>query len=175
MHRRKFFVVSNSCGIDLRNHIDLRAGTAGVTRYVAEHPLDAAKKAGRMIVREADRRGRTVRGDVVYLELAEIRKSTASREEPLSKSGVSDIIEKFRNHTIDQESPLLHKEVACYRFERKPIPEPRQIARVFKGVSYSASYDYTICAVSSDECAVAASLLLLRSSGGQRQAAEPCC
>ena len=166
MHRRKFFVVSNSCGIDLRNHIDLSAGTAGVTRYVAEHPLDAAKKAGRMIVREADRRGRA--DDVVYLELAEIRKSTANREEPLMKSSVSDITKKYMNHTI-------HKEAACYRFERKPIPESRQIARVFEDISYSASYDYAICAVSSDECAVAASLLLLRSSGGQRQAAEPCC
>ena len=173
MHRRKFFVVSNSCGIDLRNHIDLSAGTAGVTRYVAEHPLDAAKKAGRMIVREADRRGRA--DDVVYLELAEIRKSTANREEPLMKSSVSDITKKYMNHTIDQERPLLHKEAACYRFERKPIPESRQIARVFEDISYSASYDYAICAVSSDECVVAASLLLLRSSGGQRQAAEPCC
>ena len=140
---------------------------------MAEHPLDAAKKAGRMIVREADRRGRA--DDVVYLELAEIRKSTANREEPLMKSSVSDITKKYMNHTIDQERPLLHKEAACYRFERKPIPESRQIARVFEDISYSASYDYAICAVSSDECAVAASLLLLRSSGGQRQAAEPCC
>ena len=62
-HRRSFRIVSSSFGLD-----------GG--RYIAEHPLDAGKKAGRMLFMKAQEKRLTSRANnQVVLELSEITKS----------------------------------------------------------------------------------------------------
>lgn len=113
--RRSFRIVSNSFGIKTET-----------SRYVAEHPLDAGKKAGRQMFRAADEKNLSSKGNtVVEIELEEITKTPKV------------------SHSKDRY---------FYKVTRVSIPVAQRKERKFKGgVTFTPEFTYEIVAVKKDE------------------------
>ena len=112
--RRSFRIVSNSFGIDTDS-----------SRYVSEHPLDAGKKAGRMMFREADKkRASSKSNNKVNIELEEITKT---------------------------QKVAHSKERYYYVVVRKSIPVAQRKEKKFGKNTFTPEWEYEISAIKKED------------------------